>query len=43
MTDMAPTRSGKGISFVMPVLYSYPGRDIILDFEADDAPEAHNG
>jgi type IV secretion system protein VirD4 len=32
----APTRSGKGVSSVMPTLYSYPGSVIVLDFKAEN-------
>jgi type IV secretion system protein VirD4 len=31
----APTRSGKGVSSVMPTLLSYPGSVIVLDFKAE--------
>ena len=31
----APTRSGKGVSSVMPTLLSYPGSVIVLDFKGE--------
>jgi type IV secretion system protein VirD4 len=31
----APTRSGKGVSSVMPTLFSYSGSMIVLDFKAE--------
>jgi len=31
----APTRSGKGVSSVMPTLLSYPGSTIVLDFKGE--------
>ncbi len=31
----APTRSGKGVSCVMPTLLTYPGSVIVLDFKAE--------
>ena len=32
----APTRSGKGVSCVMPTLLSYPGSVIVLDFKGEN-------
>jgi type IV secretion system protein VirD4 len=32
----APTRSGKGVSSVIPTLLSYPGSVIVLDFKAEN-------
>ncbi|MCL2382423.1 MAG: type IV secretory system conjugative DNA transfer family protein [Treponema sp.] len=32
----APTRSGKGVSSVIPTLLSYPGSVIVLDFKGEN-------
>jgi type IV secretion system protein VirD4 len=32
----APTRSGKGVSCVIPTLFSYPGSVIVLDFKGEN-------
>jgi type IV secretion system protein VirD4 len=31
----APTRSGKGVSSIIPTILSYPGSVIVLDFKSE--------
>jgi type IV secretion system protein VirD4 len=32
----SPTRSGKGVSSIIPALLSYPGVEIVLDFKGEN-------
>ena len=32
----APTRSGKGVSSLIPTLLAYPGSEIVLDFKGEN-------